>query len=68
MRQCQIKFLTHYVDADNPQGFNEFLNLVIDDTFEVTIEKEMARQREMRNFGFGRCLSKGDNMLVRQIQ
>jgi small nuclear ribonucleoprotein E len=49
------------------QGFDEFMNLVIDDAVEVTLEKRDGTPEERRKIG--QILLKGDNIsLIQQIQ
>lgn len=53
--------------ADIEQGFDEFMNLVIDEAVEVTIEKKDGTPEERRKIG--QILLKGDNIsLIQQIQ
>jgi small nuclear ribonucleoprotein E len=48
------------------QGFDEFMNLVIDDAIEVTLAKK-DQPEERRNVG--QILLKGDNIsLIQQLQ
>ncbi|KAF9694198.1 hypothetical protein EKO04_007822 [Ascochyta lentis] len=49
------------------RGFDEFMNLVIDDAVEVTIAKKDGTPEERRNVG--QILLKGDNIsLIQQLQ
>ncbi|KAF3052853.1 hypothetical protein N0V91_009163 [Didymella pomorum] len=49
------------------RGFDEFMNLVIDDAVEVTLEKKDGTPEERRKIG--QILLKGDNIsLIQQIQ
>jgi small nuclear ribonucleoprotein E len=53
--------------ADIEQGFDEFMNLVIDEAVEVTIAKKDGTPEERRKIG--QILLKGDNIsLIQQIQ
>jgi small nuclear ribonucleoprotein E len=53
--------------ADVIQGFDEFMNLVIDDAVEVTMPKKDGTGEERRKVG--QILLKGDNIsLIQQIQ
>lgn len=65
MRQWSVKSCALY--TDDAQGFDEFMNLVIDDAVEVTIEKKDGTPEERRKIG--QILLKGDNIsLIQQIQ
>lgn len=64
-RQYHVQYSA--LDADNAQGFDEFMNLVIDDAVEVSTEKKDGAPEERRNIG--QILLKGDNIsLIQQIQ
>lgn len=64
MLQCCIRRVA--LHADMMQGFDEFMNLVIDDAVEVTLAtKDKSEQRRK----VGQILLKGDNIsLIQQIQ
>lgn len=48
------------------QGFDEFMNLVIDDAIEVTLAKKDAPEERRK---VGQILLKGDNIsLIQQLQ
>ncbi|KAK7183090.1 LSM domain-containing protein [Paraphaeosphaeria sporulosa] len=57
--------LTAVHRADSSQGFDEFMNLVIDDAVEVTLAKKETPEERRK---LGQVLLKGDNIsLIQQI-
>jgi small nuclear ribonucleoprotein E len=62
-----VQELTAWValDVNSAQGFDEFMNLVIDDAVEVATKKDAPEERRK----IGQILLKGDNIsLIQQIQ
>jgi len=47
-------------------GFDEYMNLVLDDAFEVITPKEGSKKKEKRTRAIGKILLKGENIVLIQ--
>ena len=68
LRVCYLRYIGDTRSLTVRQGFDEFMNLVIDDAVEVTLANAKKDAPEERR-NVGQILLKGDNItLIQQLQ